>query len=199
MQKEATLRCHFLLPRLAKFQILDNILGSQGCQETSPVGMQDGTTLWGGTEQHTAKTHYTRPLTKKFLGIYSRIKLAKLWKDSHKQKAKAAFSICWQRAARGSAHAQKQRAWRSRSQDHLRRLSISRRISHCRLNCVCEHLYFILTYFGRLFLGSGNTQKIFPYKLLVVASSLYAISAYEGFHRKALLSDSGGNLCFNLI
>lgn len=53
---------------------------------------------------------------------------------------------------------------------------------------------FISTYARRLFLGSGNAQKLFPYKLMVTASWLYAISAYKMFHSNALLLDSGGNL-----
>lgn len=45
------------------------------------------------------------------------------------------------------------------------------------LSCVSEHLCFSSVYFGRLFFQSGNTQKFFPCKLMVIASSLYAILA----------------------
>ena len=41
------------------------------------------------------------------------------------------------------------------------------------LNCVCERLCFISTYFGRLFFESGNAHTFFPFKLMVIVSSLY--------------------------
>lgn len=37
-------------------------------------------------------------------------------------------------------------------------------------------------------------KNFFSYKLMVTAFSLYAISAYERFHRNAQLSDSRENL-----
>lgn len=37
--------------------------------------------------------------------------------------------------------------------------------------------------------------KIFLYKLAVIASLLYATSAFKSFHKNALLLGSGGNLC----
>lgn len=36
--------------------------------------------------------------------------------------------------------------------------------------------------------------KFFPYKLTVIASLLYTISAYERYHRNALLLDGRGDL-----
>lgn len=39
-------------------------------------------------------------------------------------------------------------------------------------------------------MGSGNAQKIFPYQLMVIASSLYVILPYRKLHGSALLSDS---------
>lgn len=41
----------------------------------------------------------------------------------------------------------------------------------------------------------GEHAKRLPYKLMVIPSSLYIISASKRFHRKVLLSDSQGNLC----
>ena len=37
-------------------------------------------------------------------------------------------------------------------------------------------------------------QKNFPYKLMIIASSLYAISAYERLHRNVRALDGRGNL-----
>ena len=54
--------------------------------------------------------------------------------------------------------------------------------------------YVLFARFARLSFGSGNAHKFFPYKLMVIASSLYAISAYERFYRNTLLLESGGNL-----
>ena len=63
------------------------------------------------------------------------------------------------------------------------------------LNSVCERLCLISTYLGRLFFESENAQRLSPYKLMVIVSSLcLCISAYKRFHRNALLLDSGGNL-----
>lgn len=56
------------------------------------------------------------------------------------------------------------------------------------LNCVSEHLCFISIYFGTLFFGSEDAQKIFPYKSMVIASLLPIILAHKMFHRNALLS-----------
>lgn len=42
--------------------------------------------------------------------------------------------------------------------------------------------------------GIWEHSKVVPYNLMVIASSLYALSAYKGFHENSLLSDSGGNL-----
>ena len=39
--------------------------------------------------------------------------------------------------------------------------------------------------------GVWECSNIFPYKLMVAASSLYAVLAYERFERNVLLSDSG--------
>lgn len=39
-----------------------------------------------------------------------------------------------------------------------------------------------------------GTLKIFPYKLMVIMSSFYAILAYENVHKNSLLSDNGGYL-----
>ena len=44
------------------------------------------------------------------------------------------------------------------------------------------------------FWGIRMLKKGFPYKLMVPASLLYTISAYERFHRNALLSGMGANL-----
>jgi len=44
-----------------------------------------------------------------------------------------------------------------------------------------------------IFWGLGML-KIFPYKVMVIASLLYPISADKRFHRNAPLSASGGNL-----
>lgn len=69
-------------------------------------------------------------------------------------------------------------------------------ISVLLLVCVCVDLGFTFysVSFYWLFIRSRNTQNVLPYKLMVVACSLYAIFAYERFHRNALLFDSGGNL-----
>lgn len=51
------------------------------------------------------------------------------------------------------------------------------------LNCVCEHQCFISIYF------------VHPLaRHLLIASSLYTISAYKRFQRNSLLSETGGNL-----
>lgn len=42
-------------------------------------------------------------------------------------------------------------------------------------------------------MGLGRLKN-FCNKLLLIASLLYTIAAYEKFHGNALLSDSGGNL-----
>lgn len=47
--------------------------------------------------------------------------------------------------------------------------------------------------------ASRKAETFFPYKLMVTASLLYAISAYASFHRNFLLSDSGGNLQISYI
>lgn len=46
------------------------------------------------------------------------------------------------------------------------------------LTCICQHMCFISTYFGRVFLGSGSVWKLFPYELMVIISLRYGISAY---------------------
>lgn len=91
--------------------------------------------------------------------------------------------------------------------DALLGTTLSSSASRCS-NCIYEPLGFISTYFvhliarcilrypngeGRLFWGSGNAQNFFPYKLRVIASSLYTILAYRRFCR-ILLSDSRGTL-----
>lgn len=43
----------------------------------------------------------------------------------------------------------------------------------------------------RHFLGGLGMLKIFLYKLVVIASSLYSILAYERFHKKALFQITG--------
>lgn len=62
------------------------------------------------------------------------------------------------------------------------------------LNCVCEYLCFISIYFVKLFFGCRNAQKNSPHKLMLIVSSLYAISSYEKCPRNTLLSYIGGNL-----
>ena len=42
--------------------------------------------------------------------------------------------------------------------------------------------------------GVWEHSKVFPYNLMVIASLLHALSAYESFHENSLLPDSGGNL-----
>lgn len=42
--------------------------------------------------------------------------------------------------------------------------------------------------------GFGNSQVFFPYKLLVITTLLYTISACKRFHRNALLLNSQKNL-----
>ena len=46
----------------------------------------------------------------------------------------------------------------------------------------------------KIILGVWEYSKVFPYNLVVIASSLYALSTYKTFHESSLLSDSGGNL-----
>lgn len=55
---------------------------------------------------------------------------------------------------------------------------------------VIKHIWYELVGY---ILGLGNV-KIFLFKLMVIASSLYDILAYKRFHRKSLLLDSGGVL-----
>lgn len=55
-------------------------------------------------------------------------------------------------------------------------------------NCVCEHLCFISTNSDRLVFGSGQAQKLFPYKFMVNAPSLDAIWAYERFPRNTRMA-----------
>lgn len=73
------------------------------------------------------------------------------------------------------------------------------------LNCVHERLLYLELFRTLLarcvlrpqkclrgyFLGLGTLKK-FSYKLMVIASSLRIISAYEKFHRDILLSNRGG-------
>ena len=47
---------------------------------------------------------------------------------------------------------------------------------------------------GGYFGGVREHSKNFRYKLMVIASSLYAISAYDRYHRHTVLLDNGGNL-----
>lgn len=111
-------------------------------------------------------------------------------------KSKTAFSVCFAASPyRGSVHPE-QREWRRQAPS--RKLhSASQHQAAIALNSVASG--FISTYFARLFLRSGSTQKIVPYELTVVASSINAILAYESFHRHALLSDSGGTSIWNVI
>ena len=74
------------------------------------------------------------------------------------------------------------------------------------LHCVCEHLRGISVYFvhplprcvlgyqkspREVIFGVWECSKSFPYELMVIASLLYAISAYKRIHRGTLLSASG--------
>lgn len=79
--------------------------------------------------------------------------------------------------------------------------------------CVCEHLYLISVYFVPLLARCvwryqkryhlrevtfwvWKYLKMFPYKLMVTVSSLYAILVYERFHKNTLLLDSlWGEIC----
>lgn len=44
----------------------------------------------------------------------------------------------------------------------------------------------------------SKCSKIFPYRLVVIASSLHAVSAHKGFHKNTLLLESRRNLYFQL-
>ena len=81
------------------------------------------------------------------------------------------------------------------------------------LNCVSNHLCFISIDFAHLlarcvlryhkslrsYFGGLGTLNIFPYKLMVIASSLYTISAYKRFHGMRCCPDSGGNLNIDIM
>ena len=79
------------------------------------------------------------------------------------------------------------------------------------LNCICEHLCFISIYFvhllarcvlryqkslGEVIFGVWERWKLFPSKLMVIASSLYVFLGSEMFHSDAVLLDDGRNLYF---
>lgn len=56
----------------------------------------------------------------------------------------------------------------------------------CFFICLCCFRFYDVLHFG----GVCEHSKIFSYKLMIITSSLYIISAYESFSRNALLSDS---------
>lgn len=112
-----------------------------------------------------------------------------------------ALRVCWQRPGARVARAELPA---SSPEPHSANSSSAARA----VNCVCEHLCLNLHQFyaslnkmcpevseklRRCYSGgSGNVQNV-PYKLMPIASPLYARPAYASSHRNALLPKSKGN------
>lgn len=126
-------------------------------------------------------------------------------KPAKTNKAKPAFSISFARSRDRGSMDPEQRARgalpSSFPGNYTQRLSISAAVA---LECVSEPLCFIaISFVPSLARCVSRYQKkpnnysggfIFPYKVIVIASLFYVISAYKRSHRNALLLGSGKDL-----